>query len=97
MSGAKRPRRVSEPAMPAGWLNGEIAVVGLARSGRAVASLLHMYGLIPKGNEPLVPYAIRMLTAINKLGEKSGKSKNDAVFDLAAEFKNTFSRRASRS
>jgi UDP-N-acetylmuramoylalanine-D-glutamate ligase len=26
--------------MPAGWLNGEIAVVGLARSGRAVATLL---------------------------------------------------------
>ena len=30
---------------------------------RVVASLLHMYGLLPKGNEPLVPYAIRMLTA----------------------------------
>src|SRR5437879_3469434 len=31
---------------------------------RAVASLLHMYGLIPAGNEPLAPYAIRMLRAI---------------------------------
>ena len=32
---------------------------------RAVASLLKMYGLIPRGNEPLVPYAIRMMGAIN--------------------------------
>jgi UDP-N-acetylmuramoylalanine--D-glutamate ligase len=30
--------------MPAGWLNGEIAVVGLARSGRAVATLLARTG-----------------------------------------------------
>src|SRR5919206_141422 len=37
---ARAARRVSEPAMPASWLNGEIAVVGLARSGSAVATLL---------------------------------------------------------
>jgi len=30
--------------MPAGWLNGEIAVVGLARSGRSVATLLARTG-----------------------------------------------------
>jgi hypothetical protein len=40
---------------------------GTARQvGYYVASLLHMYGLIPKGNEPLVPYAIRMMTAEEK-------------------------------
>ncbi|OYV73058.1 MAG: UDP-N-acetylmuramoyl-L-alanine--D-glutamate ligase [Gemmatimonadetes bacterium 21-71-4] len=32
--------RVSEPAMALGWLDGEIAVLGLARSGRAVGGLL---------------------------------------------------------
>ncbi|HEY7237175.1 MAG TPA: UDP-N-acetylmuramoyl-L-alanine--D-glutamate ligase [Gemmatimonadaceae bacterium] len=41
---AQPQRRVSEPAMPAGWLNGEIAVIGLARSGRAVATLLARTG-----------------------------------------------------
>jgi UDP-N-acetylmuramoylalanine--D-glutamate ligase len=41
---AHRQRRVSEPTMPAGWLAGEIAVVGLARSGRAVAMLLARTG-----------------------------------------------------
>ena len=30
--------------MPLGWLHGEIAVVGLARSGRAVATLLARTG-----------------------------------------------------
>jgi uncharacterized protein (DUF2235 family) len=59
---------------------------------RAVASLLHMYGLIPKGNEPLVPYAIRMLTAINKLADKPRSQEVNAIFDLANEFKATFSR-----
>jgi uncharacterized protein (DUF2235 family) len=47
---------------------------------RVVASLLHMYGLIPKGNEPLVPYAIRMMTAEEKWR-----------FLLANQFKQTFS------
>jgi uncharacterized protein (DUF2235 family) len=54
---------------------------------RAVASLLRMYGLIPRGNEPLVPYAIRMLSAINRKGAQD--TKND-YFELAEEFKATF-------
>ena len=36
--------RVSEPAMKPVWLQGEVAVVGLARSGRAVATLLARTG-----------------------------------------------------
>jgi uncharacterized protein (DUF2235 family) len=51
---------------------------------RALAALLFMYGLIPRGNEPLVPYAIRMLLAIQK-----GQPGN--VFALAREFAATFS------
>jgi len=69
---------------------------------RAVASLLHMYGMIRPGNEPLVPYAIRMLLAINrrpgvtrrvvgKAGELLGLNKKttsaDEHFGLAADFK----------
>jgi uncharacterized protein (DUF2235 family) len=49
---------------------------------RALAGMLHMFGLIRTGNEPLVPYAIRMLS---KLGQHS--------FEVAASFKATFSRR----
>jgi uncharacterized protein (DUF2235 family) len=46
-----------------------------------------MYGLIPRGNEPLVPYAIRMLAAINRKGAQEAKKE---YFDLAEEFKGTF-------
>jgi uncharacterized protein (DUF2235 family) len=53
---------------------------------RAVAALLHMYGLISTGNEPLVPYSIRMMLAVQK-------EKPDRVFDLAREFRETFSSR----
>jgi len=37
-----------------------------AYTARAVASLLRMYGLIPKGNESLVPYAARAAIAVSK-------------------------------
>ena len=77
-----------------------------AYTARAVASLLHMYGLIPKDNEPLVPYAIRLLTAIRKLDKRSDNNeasprqdessrdpKVAAIFKLAEDFKKTFSHR----
>ncbi|WP_421998788.1 DUF2235 domain-containing protein [Reyranella sp.] len=58
---------------------------------RCVSSLLHMYGLIRAGNEPLVPYAIRMMMAITSLRErKRAKGEIDAYFDLAREFKDHF-------
>src|SRR4029077_17776217 len=46
---------------------------------RVVAALLHMYGLLPRGNEPLVPYAIRMMTVADK-----------NRFALAPQFRDTF-------
>jgi len=55
---------------------------------RAVASLLHMYGLIRPGNEPLVPYAIRMMMAIERArGADSKHSDVAEYFDLAGDFK----------
>jgi uncharacterized protein (DUF2235 family) len=54
---------------------------------RAVASLIHWYGLVRKGNEPLIPYAIRMLMAIQK-----AEGTSEAVaeyFNLAREFRET--------
>ena len=54
---------------------------------RAVASLLHMYGLFPKGNETLVPYAIRMLGSMNR--SKTAEDR-ERYFVLAEQFKATF-------
>jgi uncharacterized protein (DUF2235 family) len=58
-----------------------------AYTARAVASLLRMYGLIPWGNEPLVPYAFRMMAAINRIKDRSDANP---YFRLADEFKETF-------
>ena len=63
---------------------------------RALASLLHMYGLIPSGNDPLVPYITRMMWKIRDLRKHSddqgSKQKSDEYFKLARDFKDTFSR-----
>jgi uncharacterized protein (DUF2235 family) len=60
---------------------------------RAVASLLHMVGLIRPGNEPLVPYAIRMMKKAGK--SKDGKDIARAMM-VAQQFKLTFSSVACR-
>src|SRR4051794_18925825 len=61
---------------------------------RALASLLHMYGLIAAGNEPLVPYAIRMLMAIQKLQTSGDADEVKRYFGLADAFRDTFCRTA---
>lgn len=63
---------------------------------RAVTGLLHMYGLIPRGNEPLVPYVVRMMWKIHSL-QKRGRADTPhpsirEYFRLAREFKATYSR-----
>src|SRR3974390_2261720 len=60
---------------------------------RAVASLLHLYGLLRPGNEPLVPYAIRMMMAITKADDNPRSEGQDHdYFTLAARFKATMAR-----
>jgi uncharacterized protein (DUF2235 family) len=72
-----------------------------AYTARAVCSLLRMYGLIRAGNDPLVPYAVRMMMAIEKAAGAKRKKKrttpqqDDAItgyFSLAGDFKNTMCR-----
>src|SRR5947207_11830570 len=50
---------------------------------RALAAFLHMFGLMRKGNDSLVPYAIRRFRT---------KIRNEHSFEIAAGFKQTFSR-----
>jgi uncharacterized protein (DUF2235 family) len=62
---------------------------------RAVAALLHLYGLVRKGNEPLVPYAIRMMNAIAvadrlPVSLRRKRAVNE-IFELADRFKESFS------
>ena len=61
---------------------------------RAVASLVHMYGLIAPGNEPLVPYAIRMMTAVTRVRPSDPAHARKAMdyFALARGFKSVLGR-----
>ena len=61
---------------------------------RAMASLLHMYGLIRPGNEPLIPYAIRMMMGVDRAQRAKDTSEiakaRAEAFDLAREFRQHF-------
>lgn len=74
----------------------KVFLIGFSRGAytvRAVASLLHMVGLIRPGNEPLVPYAIRMM----KNAGRSGAGKHFArALMVSQQFKLTFSSVACR-
>jgi uncharacterized protein (DUF2235 family) len=65
-------------------------------TARAIASLLRLYGLIPPDNDRLIPYAVRLMWAIRNLGQRpkgaAPDPRVDEYFDLAAEFRKTFSR-----
>ncbi len=55
---------------------------------RAVASLIHTYGLLPQGNDPLVAYAVRyMLDVTNR---SKSEREVEAALGVAADFKRTF-------
>src|SRR5207248_5006834 len=60
-----------------------------AYTARAVTALLHMYGLIRPGNEPLILYAIRMMMGIQAFSEsKSARAQElrHNYFELATQF-----------
>lgn len=54
-----------------------------AYCARALAALLHMYGLVRKGNEPLIRYVLKLFKK---------KNRESLDFELANKFKSTFSR-----
>ena len=81
----------------------QIFLFGFSRgayTARAVCSLLNMYGLIYPDNAPLVPYAIRMMMAIEKArsldeNQKATTEQKTAVsryFKLAEDFRSAMSR-----
>ena len=64
---------------------------------RSLAALLRMYGLLWRGNEPMIPYAIRMMMAITE-ARKAEKDRQRYArtirdyFELAAAFKTAMAR-----
>ena len=64
---------------------------------RSLAALLRMYGLLRRGNEPMIPYAIRMMMAITEARKAAANRQLYErtirnYFELAAAFKTTMAR-----
>lgn len=75
------------------WKPGDqVFLFGFSRgaySVRALASLLHVYGLLPAGNENLLPYVLRMFAASRRqLGRSSASA--EAFWRHCDEFRETF-------
>ena len=75
------------------WAPGDsLFLFGFSRGAytvRAVASLLHVLGILRPGHHDLAKFALRMLSAKDKARAKGGKSEID--FELLADFGKTFS------
>jgi len=74
--------------------NDRVYLFGFSRGAytvRSVAALLKGYGLIRRGNEALVPYAIRMQMAIHNAGVRNNQNAFARYCALADEFKRTMS------
>lgn len=65
-----------------------------AYTARVVSAMLHLYGLVMRGNDPLVPYAVQMLWAMARAKEGA---PYQARAQLARDFKRTISSRACKT
>lgn len=71
-----------------------VFVFGFSRgayTARALAALLHLYGLLPSGSESLLPYVMRLFSA-SRDRLRASKTKQDEFWALCDEFRETFAR-----
>ena len=74
-------------------LGDRVLLFGFSRGAytvRMLAGLLHMYGLLPRGSENLLPYVLRQFAEARHRLE----GDQEAFWDLADEFRRTFARDA---
>jgi uncharacterized protein (DUF2235 family) len=63
-----------------------------AYTARVLAGLLHTLGLMPRGNQNLVPYAMRLFKAVRSDLEQNGAGRESGYWKLCEEFRRTFAR-----
>jgi uncharacterized protein (DUF2235 family) len=69
----------------------QVFLFGFSRGAytvRVLAGLLHMLGLLPKGNEHLIPYAVRYYKSIRGKSQEAAKRQ----WQICDSFRHTFSR-----
>ena len=72
----------------------QIYLYGFSRGAytvRALAGVIHQFGLLPAGNDNLIPYVLRYSKSISKLkqGDKDAKEK---YWKVSRQFRETFAR-----
>lgn len=75
----------------------QVYIFGFSRgayTARVVTAMLHLYGLAMPGNDPLVPYAVRMLWALAKAAPGAEFAERE---QLAKDFKGTICGRECRT
>jgi uncharacterized protein (DUF2235 family) len=75
------------------WQPGDrVFLFGFSRgayTARALAGLLHMFGLLAPSHENLLPYVLRLFRSSRHIEDKNAK-----IWRLSAQFRNTFARDA---
>jgi uncharacterized protein (DUF2235 family) len=75
------------------WQPGDrVFLFGFSRgayTARALAGLLHMFGLLQPSHENLLPYVMRLFRSSRRIDDKNAK-----IWRLSAQFRNTFARDA---
>lgn len=80
------------------WEPGDqVFLYGFSRGAytvRVLAGFLHMFGLLSRGNQCQIPYALRLFSSAHKRLDK-GKVAAGKFWDLCDEFRETFGRQVS--
>src|SRR5215813_5880521 len=63
-----------------------------AYTARVLAGLLHALGLMPRGNQNLVPYVMRLFNAVRQEGTHEESDDRLSYWELCREFRWTFAR-----
>ena len=75
------------------WQPGDhVFLFGFSRgayAARALAGLLHMFGLLAPSHENLLPYVMRLFRGVRRVDDQNAK-----IWRLSAQFRNTFARDA---
>jgi uncharacterized protein (DUF2235 family) len=75
------------------WQPGDrVFLFGFSRgayTARALAGLLHMFGLLQPSHENLLPYVMRLFRSSRRIDDKNAK-----IWRVSAQFRNTFARDA---
>lgn len=78
------------------WEPGDkVFIFGFSRgsyTARVLAAMLHAFGLLPRGSDDLVPYAMRLFRSVRSQPSKAEEEADSNYWKLLNQFRGTFAR-----